>query len=74
VPGLVRSSDAGTVLAGLHGPDEVRRGFRSLRETFGGRLARHTMAVTGPFFLAQQSGAAEFPDRAERAAWQPESR
>jgi len=38
VPGLVRSSDAGTVLAGLHGPDEVRRGFRSLRETFGGRL------------------------------------
>src|ERR1700722_2302965 len=39
VPGLVRTSAAGDVLTGLHGADEVRRGFRSLKETFGGRLA-----------------------------------
>ena len=39
VPGLVRRRDASAVLLDLHGADEVRRGFRSLRETFGGRLA-----------------------------------
>ena len=39
VPGLLRTSDAGDVLTGLHGADEVRRGFRSLKEVFGGRLA-----------------------------------
>jgi acyl-CoA synthetase (NDP forming) len=39
VPGLLRTSDAGGVLTGLHGADEVRRGFRSLKETFGRRLA-----------------------------------
>ena len=32
VPGLLRTSDAGDVLTGLHGADEVRRGFRSLKE------------------------------------------
>jgi acyl-CoA synthetase (NDP forming)/GNAT superfamily N-acetyltransferase len=39
VPGLLRTSDAGDVLTGLHGAEEVRRGFRSLKQTFGGRLA-----------------------------------
>ena len=39
VPGLVRRSDAHAVVLDLHGADEVRRGFRSLRETFGDRLA-----------------------------------
>ena len=39
VPGLLRTSDARDVLTGLHGPDEVRRGFRLLKEVFGGRLA-----------------------------------
>ena len=39
VPGLLRTSDAGDVLTGLHGADEVRRGFRSLQETFGDRMA-----------------------------------
>ena len=39
VPGLLRTSDAGDVLTGLHGPDEVRRGFCSLKEIFGRRLA-----------------------------------
>ena len=39
VPGLVRGSDAGAVLLDLHGTDEVRQAFRSLRETFGDRLA-----------------------------------
>ena len=39
VPGLVRKSAAGAVLIGLHRADDVRRGFRSLRETFGDRLA-----------------------------------
>ena len=39
VPGLVRRRDASAVLLDLHGADEVRRGFRSLRETFGDRLA-----------------------------------
>jgi acyl-CoA synthetase (NDP forming)/GNAT superfamily N-acetyltransferase len=40
VPGLVvRRSGAGAVLLDLHGADEVQRGYRSLRETFGNRLA-----------------------------------
>jgi acyl-CoA synthetase (NDP forming) len=39
VPGLLRTSDARDVLTGLHGPDEVRRGFGLLQETFGSRLA-----------------------------------
>ena len=39
VPGLLRTSDARDVLTGLHGPDEVRRGFRLLQEVFGSRLA-----------------------------------
>ena len=39
VPGLLRTSAAGDVLTGLHGADEVRRGFRSLQEIFGTRLA-----------------------------------
>ena len=38
VPGLLRTSDAGDVLTGLHSPDEVRRGFRLLQEVFGSRL------------------------------------
>ena len=33
------TSDIGAVMPGLDGADEVRRGFRSLRETFGDRLA-----------------------------------
>jgi acyl-CoA synthetase (NDP forming) len=39
VPGLIRARDAGALLIDLHGADEVRRGFRSLQETFGHRLA-----------------------------------
>jgi hypothetical protein len=39
VPGLVRNSEAGTVLPGLHGRDDVRRGSCSLRERSGDRLA-----------------------------------
>jgi acyl-CoA synthetase (NDP forming)/GNAT superfamily N-acetyltransferase len=39
VPGLLRTSDARDVLTGLHGPDEVRRGFGLLTEAFGSRLA-----------------------------------
>jgi acyl-CoA synthetase (NDP forming)/RimJ/RimL family protein N-acetyltransferase len=39
VPGLVRARGAGALLIDLHGADEVRRGFRSLREAFGQRLA-----------------------------------
>ena len=39
VPGLVRRRDASAVLLDLQGADEVRRGFRSLQETFGDRLA-----------------------------------
>lgn len=39
VPGLLRTSDAGDVLTDLHGPDEARRGFRLLRETFGSLLS-----------------------------------
>ena len=37
-PGLVHRNDAGIALLDLHGADEVRRGFRSLRESFGDRL------------------------------------
>ena len=39
VPGLLRTSDARDVLTGLHGADEVRRGFSLLKEVFGDRLA-----------------------------------
>ena len=39
VPGLARNSAIGTVVPGLRGADDIRRGFRSLRESFGGRLA-----------------------------------
>ena len=39
VPGLLRTSDAGDVLTGLHGADEVRHGFGSLQQTFGRRMA-----------------------------------
>ena len=39
VPGLLRTSDARDVLTWLHGADEVRRGFRLLKEVFGARLA-----------------------------------
>jgi acyl-CoA synthetase (NDP forming)/GNAT superfamily N-acetyltransferase len=39
VPGLVRARGAGALLIDLHGADEVRRGFRSLKEAFGDRLA-----------------------------------
>ena len=39
MPGLLRTSDARDVLTGLHGADEVRRGFRLLKEVFGSRLA-----------------------------------
>ena len=38
VPGLMRTSDAGALAPDLHDADDVRRGFRSLRKTFGGRL------------------------------------
>lgn len=37
-PGLGYRNDAGIALLDLHGADEVRRGFRSLRETFGDRM------------------------------------
>jgi acyl-CoA synthetase (NDP forming) len=36
---VVRRAGAGAVLLDLHGEAEVRRGFRSLQETFGDRLA-----------------------------------
>jgi acyl-CoA synthetase (NDP forming)/GNAT superfamily N-acetyltransferase len=39
VPGLVRARGAGALLIDLHGADQVRRGFRSLTEAFGHRLA-----------------------------------
>ena len=38
VPGLVRTTGTGAVLPGLRSKDDIRRGFRSLREAFGGRL------------------------------------
>ena len=38
-PGLLRIDDARDMLTGLHGPDEVRREFGLLQETFGSRLA-----------------------------------
>ena len=39
VPGLVRARGAGALLIDLDGADQVRRGFGSLRESFGHRLA-----------------------------------
>jgi acyl-CoA synthetase (NDP forming)/L-amino acid N-acyltransferase YncA len=39
VPGLVHKSDAGAVQLDLHGPDEVRAGYRALAETFGTRMS-----------------------------------
>jgi acyl-CoA synthetase (NDP forming)/GNAT superfamily N-acetyltransferase len=35
VPGLVHKSDAGAVQLDLHGPDEVRAGYRALADRFG---------------------------------------
>ena len=59
VPGLLRTSDAGDVLTGLHGADEVRRGFRSLKETFGRRLAGVIVqpVVTGGVEVSDQRAA-----------------
>ena len=39
LPSVIRPIDVGAVLLDLHDAEEVRRGFRSLRETFAGRLA-----------------------------------
>jgi acyl-CoA synthetase (NDP forming)/GNAT superfamily N-acetyltransferase len=39
VPGRVRGSRARAVQLDLHGAEEVRRGFRLLREAFGSRMA-----------------------------------
>jgi acyl-CoA synthetase (NDP forming)/GNAT superfamily N-acetyltransferase len=36
---VVRRKGAGAVLLDLHGADEVRRGYRSLRETFAGQMS-----------------------------------
>jgi len=43
VPGRVRGSRAGVTRLDLHGADEVRRGFGSLREAFGDRMAGVTV-------------------------------
>jgi acyl-CoA synthetase (NDP forming)/GNAT superfamily N-acetyltransferase len=37
-PGLTRTSGAGTAVPNLGGANDVRRGFRSLQETFGNQL------------------------------------
>ena len=49
VPGLVHKSDAGAVQLDLHGPDEVRAGYRALAETFGTRMSAAIMQpmITG---------------------------
>ena len=50
VPGLVvRRKGAGAVLLGLHGADEIRHGYRSLSQTFAGRLSGITVQpmITG---------------------------
>jgi acyl-CoA synthetase (NDP forming) len=39
VAGLVHRSEAGAVRLDLHGPDEVRAGYRALAETFGPRMS-----------------------------------
>jgi acyl-CoA synthetase (NDP forming) len=39
VPGLVHKTDAGAVQLDLHGPDEVRAGYRALAGRFGARLS-----------------------------------
>ena len=39
VPGLVHKTDAGAVQLDLHGPDEVRAGYRALAARFGGRMS-----------------------------------
>jgi acyl-CoA synthetase (NDP forming)/GNAT superfamily N-acetyltransferase len=39
LPSVVRPVDVGAVMLDLHDADDVRRGFRSLRQTFGSRLA-----------------------------------
>jgi acyl-CoA synthetase (NDP forming) len=39
VPGLVHKTDAGAVQLDLHGPEEVRAGYRALAGRFGARLS-----------------------------------
>ncbi|MEY9928048.1 acyl-CoA synthetase (NDP forming)/RimJ/RimL family protein N-acetyltransferase [Catenulispora sp. GP43] len=49
-PELIHKSDAGGVLLGLSGPEEIRAGWRRLRDRFGDRLADvvvQEMAPTG---------------------------
>ena len=65
VPGLLRTSDAGDVLTGLHGADEVRRGFRSLKETFGDLLAG---VIVQPVVTGRRRGEDQ---RAARAGGRP---
>ena len=48
VPARMRGSRAGGVRLDLHGADEVRHGFSSLRETFGDRMAGAIMQPTIP--------------------------
>jgi len=38
VPGLVHKTDAGAVQLDLHGPDEVRAGYRALAQRFGAQM------------------------------------
>ena len=46
---VVRRKGAGAVLLGLHGADEIRHGYRSLSQTFAGRLSGITVQpmITG---------------------------
>ncbi len=39
VPGLVHKSDAGAVQLDLHGPEEVRAGYRALADRFGATMS-----------------------------------
>ena len=39
MPGLVHKTDAGAVQLDLHGPEEVRAGYRALAGRFGARLS-----------------------------------
>jgi acyl-CoA synthetase (NDP forming) len=48
VPGPVRKREAGAVLLDLHGPDEVRQGFRTLQETFRSAL---TSVIVQPMVM-----------------------
>jgi acyl-CoA synthetase (NDP forming) len=62
VAGLVHKSEAGAVELDLHGPDEVRAGYRALAERFGPKMSA---AMIQPMIARVSRLADDLPQVAE---------